>query len=66
MTTHVTPEAPQVGVFSTADITAQLRASSRRFAALVGQIIDEDATSKHLPDWRAREIVQHVTILPEY
>lgn len=61
-----TPAIPQVGSFTTADITTQLRASSRRFAALVGQVTDENATSKHLPDWRAREIVQHVTILPEY
>ena len=40
-TTNTSTPTAQVGVFSTADITAQLRASSRRFAALVGQITDE-------------------------
>lgn len=58
--------SPEVGIFTTAEITNQLRSSSLRFAELVGKITDENATSKHLPDWRAREIVQHVTILPDY
>ena len=65
-TTKTTWAPPQVGIFSTEDVTNQLRSSSLRFAALVGKITDENATSKHLPDWRAREIVQHVTILPDY
>lgn len=66
MQTPTPSTSPQVGVFSTAELTAQLRQSSKRFAELVGQITDEDATSRHLPDWRAKEIVQHVAILPDY
>lgn len=66
MATHVNTEAPLVGVFTTADITAQLRTAARRFAALVGQVTDPGATSKHLPEWRADEIVRHLTVLPDY
>lgn len=59
-------DQPHVGTFTTADVAAQLRASARRFAAATRQVVDEDSTSKHLPDWRAHEIVRHVTVLPDY
>lgn len=55
-----------VGPFTAAEVVAQLRSSARRFARLIGQVTDAGATSRHLPDWTAREIVGHVTVLPAY
>ena len=56
----------QVGCFTTAEIVAQLRSSALRFAKLIGQVTDPTASSRHLPDWTAREIIGHVTVLPDY
>ena len=59
-------DSAQVGPFTTADVVARLRSSALRFATLIGQVTDPAATSRHLPGWTAREIVGHVTVLPDY
>lgn len=66
MHTTTSTSTPAVGSFSTEQITAQLRASAARFVTLIDRITDPTATSAHIPDWTAIEIVRHVTALPGY
>lgn len=63
---QTTNSTSTLGAFSTEQITDQLRASTARFATLLEHVTDPSAVSTHLPDWRAIDIVRHVTVLPQY